>query len=306
MGVIDIVSSYPDIFGHIPKGISEEEAWGTISSTKSKGSPTQRISFDIHDRYNAVCKLFKLGLREDAIDMARRVLKYADQQQHFAIAQQICNLLVRNAYLFEDQIAIKQFSLLYENYTNIVELEYQSQKIYGDLLYKYERGLEFDDSEILKSLRLIEAKLPFTSLLYHYYYFSCQLMIAEDYLHSSILNEAIYYFEDLYYEHSAYTSVFVNKLIQLYTQQEDYVNAESLLKKYLARTQEGSTPWFRYLKTACQLNLSSDNLAQAKKALNTAIKSSKFRAMNSEVKSEWQALARSIVEKQETIWRSIE
>lgn len=295
MGVINIVKSYPEIFGEMSDETDDDQAWMLISSARSHGSQTQKISFGIHDRYTAVCKLFMLGLRDSAIDMAKRVLKYAASQQHYSIAQQLCNLLVRHSYLFEDQSSALKYDVLYRSYTNIIELEYQSQMIYGDLLYKYERGLDFDEIEIIRSLQLIKEKLPFESQIYHYYFYSCQLMVASDYEYEKHLLSAINYFEDLYFEHSAYVSSFLNKLIQFNIKKENYIEAEVLIIKHLSRCQEGSTMWFRYIKTACLLYKSIGKLNKAQSFLEIAIKTNKYRDLPEDDKIEWGGIKDEII-----------
>lgn len=294
MGVIKIVKSYPEIFGELSDDMDEGKAWIAISSSISHGSQTQKISFSILDKYTAVCKLFKLGLRDSAIDMAKRVLKYAANQQHYSIAQQLCNLLVRHSYLFEDQTSVVRYDVLYRSYTNIIELEYQSQMIYGDLLYKYERGLNFDELEIIRNLQLINEKLPFESQIYHYYFFSCQLMIATDYEYEKHLMIAIDYFEDLYFEHSAYISCFVNKLIQYNIKEGNNLKAEVLINKYLSRCEVGSTPWFRYVKTACLLYLSLGMSLKANAYISKAIESNKYQDLSDDDKVEWTEIGNQI------------
>lgn len=287
MGAVKVVKSYPEIFGNYSDDLDEEKAWIAISSSISHGSQTQKISFSIHDKYTAVCKLFKLGLRDSAIEMANKVLKYAASQQHYSIAQQLCNLLVRHSHLFEDRASVVRYDVLYRSYTNIIELEYQSQMIYGDLLYKYERGLDFDELEIIRGLHFIKEKLPFESQIYHYYFFSCQLMIATEYEYEKHLMNAIDYFEDLYFKHSAYISCFVNKLIQYNLKEGHNVKAEALIIKYLQKCEVGSTPWFRYIKTACLLYLSMGLTQKANTHFNKAIQSNKYQDLSHDDKLEW-------------------
>lgn len=57
MRVINIVKSYPEIFGDTPDSIDEDEAWRILASVKRYGSNIQNNVVSIHDKFKVVNNL---------------------------------------------------------------------------------------------------------------------------------------------------------------------------------------------------------------------------------------------------------
>lgn len=287
MGVINIVKSYPELFGKAGETIDEEDAWRKIASVQNNGSYIEKISFTVYNQFNAVCNLFHLGLRDEAVELAMEVLKYAEKYQYFAIAQQLYKRLIEDSFLQQDVISVHKYNLLYRKYSDVVELEYQAQLMYGELNYNHNRGLESNEIEIIRGLNQIEEKLPFDSLTYHYYYHSCQLILASENEYEGKLQNAIKYFESLFYNHNSYLSSFVIKLVLHYQKNGNYKEAEVLLSSHLKRCKEGSTMWFKYMKTTCLLYLSAGEMIKAKNCSNVVVESEKFQNLSERDRAEW-------------------
>jgi len=287
MGVINIVKSYPEIFGRVKTDLDEEDAWRIIASTSISGSIRKKNSISIHDRFCVVQKLFKIGLGEVTAEIAIETLKQAINQKHYSIAQQLCELLLRYSHQNNDLESAHKYDSLYRIYHDINELEYQSLLKVGELLIKHESGLEFDELEIIRSLQFIEEKLPFEGIIYHYYYFSFQLMISSNSDYEAKLQNAIAYFKNQYDDHNDYLSSFVLKLIVHYRDAQRYRQVEVLLHKYIDKCKEGSKPWFKYLKATCIYYLSIGDVKNAKIYIIKSFHNMKFYNLPDDEKKEW-------------------
>lgn len=287
MGVVNIVKSNPKIFGDTFGEIDSDEAWRIIASIQSNGGNTQKNGFSISEKFTAVSNLFKLGLREEAVEISLVVLKQAIRHQHYSIAQQLCSLLVIDSYMDNDIDSARKYDILYRSYTDLIELDYQFQLNLGEILNKYERGLNFNELEIIRSLQLIEERLPSENLPYEYYYHSFQLMISSDSEYEAKLQNAISYFENQYFDHKDYLSSFVIKLIKHYNDEENHLQAEVLLDCHLNKCNEGSKLWFKYLKMACLLYLKNHDIVKAKVYMTKSFNSTKYYTLSDDEKKEW-------------------
>lgn len=180
MGVINIVKKYPEVFGKVEETIDEEDAWRMIASVQCHGGRIERNTFLLYHQFIAVYNLFHLGLRDEAVEMALEVLRIAISRQFYEIAQQLCKFLVDDAFLMDDINSVHKYNELYKKYTEIIELEYQAKLIYGELLHNHNRGIETNEIEVIRSLSQLEEKLPLDNPIYHYYYHSCQIILASE------------------------------------------------------------------------------------------------------------------------------
>lgn len=216
-------------------------------------------------------------------------LKYADKHQHYNIAQQLCKKLVDDYFLHNDIDSVLKYDYLYNKYTDLIELEYHTELKFCDIIFKYERG-EFDGLEIIRGLHFIEEKLAFGSAKYHYYYHSFQLMISLVGEDEEKLQNAITYFENLNINYNVYLSSFVIKLVYQYKGNENYKEAHSSINGHLRKCKEGSTVWFKYVKTACLLYFSAGEMKKANDSIDMAIGSQKFQDLSDNDKIEWHRL----------------
>ncbi len=292
MGVISIVKEYPEVFGKVGETIDEEEAWRIVASVQNDGSYVEKVSLVVYNKFNAVYNLFQLGLRDKAMELVLEVLKYAIKHQYHSIAQQLCRLLVDDSFLQDDLMSVHKYNLLYRKYTEIIEMEYQAKMIYGELIYNHNMGIESNEIEVIQSLSQIEEKLPFDSLTYHYYYHSCQLILVSEIEYEERLLSAIGYFEGLYYNHNSYLSSFVVKLVFHYQESSNYKEAEDLLNSHLKRCKNGSTTWFKYMKTTCLLYLSSGEMKRARECIKRVFECEKFQELSDKERVEWNQFPR--------------
>lgn len=292
----NLIQKFPDVFFYPHENISEEEAIRVIAQTKSKGSQLQKESFHLMESHLAVRKLFQLGLRKDAVKLAQDVIHNADWFQHFDIAQNICKLLVRNAYLTEDLEEIRLYDQMHKHYTEIIQLEYDSQIIYGDLLYNYERGLPIEKQDIINNLSIIKKKLRTTNCMIYYYYYQCLLMLAEDHEYEKTCLEAIEYYDNLYFLHTAFISIFIGKLINHYLDTEQLVSAEALIVKHLPKCEEGSNSWFRFKKTLIDLNFKTGNIPFALRTCDGVMENANFSGLSEQDQQEWIVLKEQLKE----------
>ena len=296
MSMISTIRNYPEVFDCNLDSYTEEEAIRLIAQSKSRGSKLQQDSFYLMESHLAVRKLFQLGLRKEAVALAQDVIHNADWFQHFNIAQDICKLLVRNAYLCEDLDEINLYDKMYKHYTEIVQLEYESQIIYGDLLYNYERGLPIEKPDILNNLMVIKQKLRTTNCMIYYYYYQCLLMLADDEEYENICIEAIEYYDNLYFLHTTFISVFIVKLINSYLEKDELIKSESLIQRHLPKCEEGSTPWFRYQRISINLNHKKGDIPKALRLCDSVLSNSKFESLSKQDQEEWTVLKEQMKE----------
>jgi len=294
--MIDTIRKYPGVFSQDLVQSTDNEAIRIIAQVKSKGSKLQQDSFYLMESHLAVRKLFQLGLRKEAVALSQDVIHNADWFQHFNIAQDICKLLVRNAYLVEDLEEIRLYDEMYKHYTEIIQLEYESQIIYGDLLYNYDRGLPIEKQDILNNLSVIKQKLKTTNCMIYYYYYQCLLMLAEEDERKDVCMEAIDYYDNLYFLHTAFISIFVGKLINYYLDSEDLVRSEALILKHLPECEEGGSPWFRFKRTLVDLNFKKGNIPQALRYCDYVIATPKFKGLSSQDQNEWNIVKEQLKE----------
>ncbi len=287
MGVINIVKEYPEVFGKVGETIDEEDAWRIIASVQSHGSKIERNTFLVYNQFNAVCNLFHLGLRDKAVELALEVLIYAVKYQYYEIARQLCKLMVEDSFLNHDIDSVHKYNLLYREYSEIVELEYKAKLIYGELIFNHNKGIEINEIDVIRSLDQIRDKLPFDSLTYHNYYHSCQIILASESEYEGRLQNAIRYFENLYYSHNSYLSPFVIKLVLHYQKLGQNNEAKILINSHLKRSKEGSTTWFKYMQTACLLYLSSGEMKMSKDCIERVFGNDKYQYLSKKEKEEW-------------------
>lgn len=287
MGVINIVKEYPEVFGKVGETIDEEDAWRIIASVQSHGSTIEKDSISVYIQFNAIYNLFQIGLRDQAVELALELLKNAIESQYFEVAQKLCKLLVEDSFLMDDIDSAQKYDLLYRKYSEITELEYDAKFIYGKLLFNHNKGIESNEIEIIRAFSQIKEKLSFDNLMYHYYYHSCLLILASESEYEGRLLSAINYFDNLYYVHNSYLSPFVIKLALRYQKNGQYNNAKNLLEKQLERCKEGSIVWFKYMKTACLVYLSSGEMIKAKFCIDRVNENEKFQDLSNKDKVEW-------------------
>ncbi len=287
MGAIKIVKEYPEIFGKIGDTIEEEDAWRIIASVQGRGSEVEKVSLLAYKKFNAVHNLFQLGLRDEAVNLAREALQFGVKYQVYAVAQQLCRFLVEDSLLGNDITTVLEYDQLYREYTEMIELEYQAKLIYGELIYNQNKGMKVNETDIIKCLGQIEEKLPFDSLTYHYYYHSCIILLAVDGEYERQLLVAIHHFENFYYNHNSYLSSFVIKLVIHYQKEEKYEEAEDLITSQLKRCKAGCTVWFKYMKTACILYLSMGEMKKSKDCIESVFKNNRFQGLPERNKMEW-------------------
>ncbi len=287
MGVINIVKEYPEVFGKVGETIDEEDAWRIIASVQSHGSTKEKDSISGYIQFNAIYNLFQIGIRDEAVELAVELLKNAIECQYFEVAQKLCKLLVEDSFLMDDIDSAQKYDLLYRKYSEITELEYDAKFIYGKLLFNHDKGIESNEIEIIRAFSQIKEKLSFDNLTYNYYYHSCLLILASESEYKGRLQNAIGYFENLYYSHDHYLSPFVIKLVLHYQKVGQYIKANNLLEKHLERCKEGSMVWFKYMKTACLLYLSSGEIKMAQDCIEMALACEKFQDLSNKEKEEW-------------------
>ena len=204
--------------------------------------------------------------------------------------------MVRNAYLTEDLEEIRLYDEMYKHYTEIIQLEYESQIIYGDLLYSYDRGLPIEKEDILRNLMIIKRKLKTTNCMIYYYYYQCLLMLADDTSYEEICEEAIEYYDNLYFLHTAFISIFIGKLINHYLNTEKLVSAEALIVKHLPKCETGSNSWFRFNRTLIDLNYKKREFPKALRLCDEVMSNSNFKGLSNQDQDEWAALKQQMME----------
>jgi hypothetical protein len=290
----EILLKYGDILN------SDQEASvliiGAISNHPSNGSDYQKISFHIHDKYTAVSKLFKLGMRNSAVKLAFSLLKEALYFQHHYIALDICNTIVRHYYLVEEKKEnAEEYNDLYNKISKVIELEHLAQNLFGELsIYSLSEN-HSKTKPLLQKLVSLKRKFPIDSMLYRYYYHKSNLLNMNGKRYEIECKRAIEYFEDANFKQSALLSSFVNNLAEHYTKTNQLKKGEIILYKYLAICESGSSPWFRYMKTLTLLHLERNDLKNAKTIHDTAVHNTRFEELTKTTQNEWNTISDRIM-----------
>jgi len=292
--VESIVKSHPKVFKTVREDLSEIEYIHIISSTISKGSEAQQTSFYINSSYSAMCKLIDLGFVDSGTALGELLLKKAAYNHSYHICADIAKYLMRHYYRFEDLKTAMRFDELFYKYSEMNMIEYEAQKLYCEVIYNHKHGLEINKTEIESSLEHIRRKMKLDSCTYHYYYYQCLCILSEGNEYLKYCEEATDYFSNLYFNHEAYISVFLNKTIYYQIEHNELEKAEANIKRLFKLLKKGSGKWFMAMYSLVNLLIQKEEFKEAFTQFAVVINHSAFKEKSSDEKLEWQILGKKI------------
>ncbi len=287
MGVQKIIQANSEVFNvDKNKNRSEKEAIRIVAAMECEGNKIQIENFEIRQSYIAVCNLLSLGFRESSINLAIDLIARAEWFQQYRIAQDLCDKLITHYYLFGSLESVKKYKGLHDKYTLILSCEHESKLLYGEAVYNYQHLMPIDIEKIMKLLETIKQKLPVDSLWYHYYYYQCKTLMYSGAELEELYFEAIQYFENLYFNHTIFISMFKDELIKHYISSEYYEKALSLVQQETEKYEPGTIRWFRNSLSCVRVLLKMHN-PKSKEICNMVMSNSKYSELPDDVKTEW-------------------
>ena len=294
MSVLKIIKLYPHVFNTEDRDYTEEEAIKLISTCDSKGSYIQQSSFSIDDSYHAVCRLYKLGLRQPAVDLSLNLIKKAAWYQEYNVACQVAKFLENHYFNYEDFEKSEYYRNLCDQYNLMSVSEQDARRIYNRVFYNVQHGLETNLDVVSESLENIKKKLAVDSIIYHVYYFQCKYYLSEGIEQKEWIESAIDYFEGQYFRHEAHTNNFRFKYIQFYINCGEIDMAKSLLSKYLNEVSNGSKSWFLFIYSLTEIFAKEGSIQAAKNYYSKAVNHEVFNGLAESEKDEWNVLKEMI------------
>ena len=288
MGVQKIIQTNPEVFNvNKNKNYSEPEAIRLVASMECKGNKIQIENFEIRQSYIAICNLISLGFRESAIEQAAELVSRAEWFQQYRIAQDLCDRLITHHYQYGEMESVNKYKALYDHYTLILSCEHESKLLYGQAIYNYQHIVPIDVKTIMSLLEAIKLKLPVDSLWYHYYYYQCKTLMYTGEDLENLYIEAIEYFENLYFSHTIFISIFSDKLIRYYLENDKLEKALLLVRKQTELFEPGTVRWFRNSLSYVNILLKTNN-PKSEEVCKTVLGHSKFKELPEDRKTEWE------------------
>jgi len=232
MRVLKIIQANTEIFNADQnENQTELEAIKTVASMSCEGNEIQKKDFEIRQTHTAICNLISLGFRDTAADIAVKLIPEAEESQHYKVAQDLCDRLIKHFFHEGNIESVHLYKTLYDKFTDLLSYEHESMLLYGKAIqnYKHLHPLETDELETL--LNAIKKKLPVDNLWYHFYYYQCKSLMSSGKELEKIYLEAIRYFEKLHFNHTSFIVYFSKRLIQYYEKNNELKKAKTLIQK---------------------------------------------------------------------------
>jgi len=275
---------------------TEQEAIKLLANYKSKGSNIQKISFEIHDQYIAICKLFKLGKRKPAVNLSENLLETAVYYQEYTIAAELTKYLVNHYAVFDSMVTSNEYMKLYEKYSSMADLEFRARQIFNKVCYNEEHHLETNKQEVEKALIQIQEIMLLDSFNYYCYYYKSKCLLSDGEELVRWATEAIEYFENQYFKHDSIISHFKSILINHYIDCDLNTKAYALLNSAINKSAIGSYAWFKYMYSIIELLAKDGKLQEASQKFELATNQDAFAGFSDDDKRYWEILRKMIYE----------
>jgi len=296
MSVLKIIKEYPHVFKTRKIEYTEEEAFRLIATCASKGSDLQQGVFFLLDMHGAFMRLYRLGLREPAVPLAKRLIKLAAFYQEFNIAAQACKYLSSHFHEYEDLETSKKYTQLYREYISNEQEEFEARILMDEVLYSHKHGISLDINAVRESFYLVKDKLHYESVKYHYYYYQCMCILSEGDQFEWSCEEAILYFKKTYFKHTTYLNIFRNELISHLISNNELKRARHFLEEAIAASNKKNKSWFLPIYNMTELLIKEGNLSEASTYYAMAVNDERFPAFTIDEKIRWEYLKEMIYE----------
>jgi len=262
-----------------------------IAVAESKGSDIQKIRFKIHQLYTAMYHMFMLGLRKPAVILGKQTLQLAVKYHDYTTARNVCKLLVRHYGTFGNQKTHQKYIDQYAQITTIVDLEFECELKYSRLVSEGRNISSKTREHIKKWLQSEQLTLGIDSSGFFYYYYQIRLKLCQESEFENICLEAVNYFENLYFNHSAFISIFKNKILQ-HKLGKGNVTIDTIrtIKYLIGNVEKFGTSWYRYMRSLMKMYLNIGDFIEASKCISRVQGSKKYRNVPKSHRNEWELL----------------
>jgi len=256
---------------------------------KSSGSDLQKIVFELQEELLAINKLIYMGLRFAAEKQFNKTLSKALKYQNYEIARSLSLLIIDHYALYGKEKEQKDAIKKYRAISDICEQENEIKIIYGELI-KYKEVTNEIKIHYRKILADLENRLEFDSYMYRCKFYQVKLILCKDNEYESICNEAISYFTKLWFNHSAYISIFRNRLLNFKISQGDFVKSKLVLNALMDDHRPFTYHWYLYSLTYVRVLLYSGDSREAFKWYHKIVESRNYKTLPKDHRNEWEVL----------------
>lgn len=271
----------------------EKKVIKIVSIVESKGSDIQKIRFRIHQSYTAMYHMLMLGVRKPAIVLGKKALIQAVKYHDYTTARNICKLLVRHYGTFGSKKTHQKYKDKYTQITSIVDLEYECELKYSRLVHEMKRNnISPKTRENTENwINSVTSQLELESAGFYHYYYQIKVKLCSDHEYENVCHEAIDYFENLYFNHSAFISIFKNKILQYKLKKGEVTIDVIRTNQYLLdNVEKFGTSWYLYARSLMKIYLNIGDYLEASKCLLKVQGSRKYRNIPKSHRNEWELL----------------
>ncbi|MEM9545815.1 MAG: hypothetical protein AAGA77_07575 [Bacteroidota bacterium] len=260
------------------------------SMCNSKGSDIQKARFEIQEEYTAYRKMVMKGMIEVVLKFGKTLVKKAMTYHDYHTARNVIESIFQYYVSQEDD---EQISFYHEKYTELEELchlEHESKLFFG----KVSSDRIADDltrNELNSWIIKAQTRLGIESSDFHFFYYKILLAISDGTEYENHCKSAITYFENLYFNHATYLSIFRNRLKDYRIKQNDIsVNTLGLLNDLLNNSVRYSNSWYLYAFTLVKVNINRGEIIESQKWIKRVLSSGKFRTLERKRRNQWKLM----------------
>jgi len=263
------------------------------SMARSKGSEIQKIRFSLIREHTAVQNLFMLGIYEPGIKLGKKLYKKAIYYHDYRTALNVAETLFQYLVSFGNNKEALKYDKIYKEVDKICKAEHESKLMFSKVLdaEKSDKFTIQENEYFAKWLKLAEQTLYTSSSDFHFFFYQIKLKLSHGDEYELWCKKAIEYFENLYFNHSAFTSTFHRRLVH-YKFENGNVSIATLklLKEVIDEVKPYSDAWYRYVHTMVKILLNLEDYNESTRWINKVLRSKKYRFIPKEHRNEWQLI----------------
>lgn len=260
-----------------------------VNLKEGRGSELQKVTFELHEELMAINKLVGMGFRHGAKELFNKVMSRALKYQKYEIARSLSLIIIRHHIYYGTSNQQKEAVAKYEYINSICEQENEIKNIYGDLA----KHKILSDKVKLRYKVLLEDlvnRLEFDSYLFHYYYYSIELLMCSDGEYEDKCYEAIDYFSNLWFKHTTHIAIFRNRLLKYRISKKDFVKSKLVLNVLMEEHRPFTYHWYLYAITYVRVLLYSEDTGEAYKWYTKIIDSRNYITLPKDHRKECEVL----------------
>lgn len=263
------------------------------SMAKSKGSQIQQIRFSIQKEYAAFQNLLMLGIKDPGILLGKKLYKKALYYHDYKTALNVVEIIFQYFVSFGTKKEVLQFDQLYKDIDKICKAEHKIKLMFSKVLHAKKKNILIDlkDEHFVKWIEVTEQTLHSNSSDFHFFFYQIKLKLSKDQEYKYCCEEAIKYFESLYFEHNAFLSVYRRRLLHFNLENGDLsITTLKLLKEIINKEIQYSNSWYLYVHTLVKTLMYLNDFNEASKWINKVLRSKKFRFIAKDHRNEWELI----------------